>query len=178
MPASPREPTAFERTAELLAVCHRDIGRHLEALEAAGARAGDDPGPLRKALAFFDLMLAVHQPDEEVDVFPALLSAAVRPDERSQAYELVARLMVEHRELAALWIELRPALARIAEGRQAVPPGEARVRFAALYRIHLGREERELERLLRLVPAERLERIARSIAARHAHAGFKGPGSA
>lgn len=178
MPETSREPTAYERTAELLAVCHRDIGRHLEALERAGDRADGDLEPLRKALAFFDLMLAVHQPDEEIDVFPALLAAAVRPDERSRAYELVARLMVEHRELSALWLALRPALARLADGLDAVLPGEARVRFAALYRLHLGREERELERLLRLVPSDRLERIARSIAARHQRAGFGGPGGA
>lgn len=178
---APREPTAFDRTAALLAVCHRDIERHLATLERLpgddGAFRPDAAGAarLREALACFDQALAIHQPDEEIDIFPALLAAAVRPDDRSHAYELVSRLMVEHRGLSALWTQIRPALARIAgNGTAALPAGDLK-RFSVLYRTHLEREERELAGLLRLVPVQQLERIARSMAARHARAGLLGP---
>ncbi len=64
----------------------------------------------------------MHVSDEEKDVFPALLAAADSPARRAQAFELVSRLLVEHRELAELWHALRVALQPSGPAAVELPP--------------------------------------------------------
>jgi hemerythrin-like domain-containing protein len=64
---------------------------------------------------FHDRLLA-HHDDEERDLFPAVLRAALPGDEADRAQTMVAQLVRQHREIAQLWKQLEPAVQAIANG--------------------------------------------------------------
>jgi hemerythrin-like domain-containing protein len=64
---------------------------------------------------FRDHLLA-HHDDEERDLFPAVLRVARPGDEADRAQAMVAQLVREHREIAQLWEQLKPAVQAIANG--------------------------------------------------------------
>ncbi len=166
-PRAPGDPLA------LLAAYHDCIGHlltHLEDLLADGRYPAERESVARDILTGFDCALHVHLDDEEDDVFPAILAAAESPARRAQAFELVASLLVEHREMTELWTGLRVALGAIGHGVALPFPELTARRFVELCRRHLAREERELGDLARQVPRERLEKVIGSIERRHARA--------
>lgn len=172
------DPRAPASALALLAAYHDCMGNllvHLEDLLAERRlSAGERQAVARDLLASFDCALEVHLGDEEDDVFPALLAAAQSPARRAQAFELVASLLVDHREMAGLWAQIRSTLGAIgAIGEDAgVPfPEPAARRFVDLCRRHLEREERELGDLVRRIPGDRLEAVTRSIERRRSRAG-------
>jgi hemerythrin-like domain-containing protein len=171
-PPRPNDTPPADRALALLAAYHaciRDLLVHLEDLVAEGRRGGSDREAVaRDFLTGFDDVLGVHLGDEEDDVFPAILAASDSPARRAQAFELVSSLLVEHREMAALWTALRAAL--VAPGGASSPPlpDVTMRRFIDLCRRHVAREERELSDLARRIPAGRLEQVVESMTRRHA----------
>lgn len=57
-----------------------------------------------------------HHEDEEHDLFPAVLQAAQPGAEADRAQAMVAQLVREHREIAALWQQLESTVQAIANG--------------------------------------------------------------
>ena len=64
---------------------------------------------------FHDRLLA-HHDDEERDLFPAVLRVAQSGEEADRARAMVAQLVREHHEIAALWKQLEPTVQAIASG--------------------------------------------------------------
>ena len=60
-------------------------------------------------------VLAHHQ-DEELELFPAVLEAALPGAEAGRARAMVDQLVAEHREVARLWKELEPSIEAVARG--------------------------------------------------------------
>jgi hypothetical protein len=149
--------------------CLGELLSHLGDLLAEGVRKpGEREAVARDILVGFDCALHVHLDDEEDDVFPAILAAAESPGRRAQAFELVSSLLVEHREMAELWLGLRVALGAIGHGIAVPFPEYTARRFLDLCHRHLEREERELGDLVRGIPPARLAQVTESIARRHA----------
>ena len=67
-------------------------------------------------LKMFSDRLLAHHDDEERDLFPAVLRVARSGDEADRARSMVAQLVREHREIAQLWQQLKPAVQAVATG--------------------------------------------------------------
>lgn len=159
---------------ESLGRCHRCVAGMLGRLEALvaevaapGATETTLPDRARALVAEIDEALKVHVDDEEADIFPALLAASDSPARRAQAFELVASLLVEHRELAELWHALRIPLQAIGAGVTVAFPGGTAADFLVRLRAHIEREDIELAELMGVLDAARSREIAVSIAHRH-----------
>jgi hemerythrin-like domain-containing protein len=108
---------AIASTFDSLDACHRDIGRHLESLQAL-ARHLEDQGvdnfaraEAGRIEAFFSGTSRQHHADEEQKVFPPLLSSG-----DADLVHAVRRLQQDHGWIEENWIELAPRLRAIAEG--------------------------------------------------------------
>lgn len=130
---------------DVLDVCHRHtlfaLGK-LAALVARLKRQGADPESRAIAadiVRFFSTTAREHHEDEELHLFPSLLSAA-EPD----IVQAVLRLQQDHHWLHIDWMELSPQLEAIAAGQtsydiDALTEG-AQV-FIALSHDHIALEE-------------------------------------
>jgi len=172
MPETRATPGDAPSALDALGWHHRRIAATLRDLEALAADAakGDIPGlPARvpPVVTAIDEDLGVHIDDEEQDIFPAVLAASGSPARTSQAFALVAALLVEHRELAEQWHELRVRLLAAAGGLAAPFPVAPARDFAQRLRVHAEREDFELAELVRLLDPERARHVAAAIAARH-----------
>jgi hypothetical protein len=67
-------------------------------------------------LKMFRHGVLAHHEDEEHDLFPAVLQVAQPGAEAERAQAMVAQLVREHREIAALWKQLEPTVQAIANG--------------------------------------------------------------
>lgn len=145
-----RAPAAgFDQPFEMLAACHERVERMLGLLErlaahlpqhGADAQARD---AARDVMRYFDQAAPHHHEDEERHVLPALREAAREPGQAGLA-ALADRLHIDHEQMAAAWAALRVPLAGIVAGHG--PPEvtlDAVPGFAALYRAHVEREDRE-----------------------------------
>jgi Hemerythrin HHE cation binding domain len=144
----------------------------LEAITADFAATPRPPGYPERAhavVACLDAVLGIHLLDEEMDMFPAVLSAE-SPARHAQAFALVSSLLVDHRDLTVQWHALRVALLASAGGLHADFPIDAVPEFATRLRDHLQRESAELPGLLETLNPERSRRLSESITARHAAA--------
>jgi hemerythrin-like domain-containing protein len=94
-----------------------------------------------ETLSAFDRAVVDHHADEEADLFPAVLKSAARGDEYDRVQAMVDRLVAEHREIEALWKQLKPSLRSAAVGK----PTEVSARDVAdltrLYAAHAAYEE-------------------------------------
>jgi hemerythrin-like domain-containing protein len=145
-----RAPAAgFDQPFEMLAACHERVERMLGLLERLAAhlpRQGADAqarDAARDVMRYFDQAAPQHHEDEERHVLPALREAA-RESGQAALAALADRLHADHEQMAAAWAALRVALAGIVAGQG--PPGvtlDAVPGFAALYRAHIEREDRE-----------------------------------
>ena len=162
---------------ESLGASHRCLSALFDRLEQLLGRDGDQrqlQPQFGSVATEFDEALDKHLQDEECDVFPALLATASSPDRREQAYALVSRLLVEHREMTEIWSRLRVALRARSAGLAGPPYQEDARAFIEICRRHLELEDREFGDLMQAVPRPRLESMAQSIARRHAPAEIEG----
>ena len=99
--------------------CHAGFVTVLEAalglpeMIAAAARSRACAADMLKM--FRDHLLA-HHDDEERDLFPAVLRVAQPGEEAQHARAMVEQLVREHREIAQLWEQLKPAVQAVANG--------------------------------------------------------------
>jgi hemerythrin-like domain-containing protein len=135
----------FDEPFEMLAACHERVERMLRLLErlaehlprhGADAQAQD---AARDVLRYFDQAAPHHHEDEERHVLPAL-----RASGEATAIALADRLHADHAQMSAAWAALRVPLVEIAAGRWAAGGAFTSVAaFAALYREHVRREDRD-----------------------------------
>lgn len=117
-------------------------------------------------LRYFDDAGAKHHQDEEVDLFPALLAAAP-PSAQAFVRQTIDRLVVQHREMDAVYAQLRPLLIALIDG-QAVQLDPALCdRLHTLYIEHIAIEEHELLPLAGdQLDADAIARLGAAMAAR------------
>lgn len=162
----------FEVPLEMLSACHGRIEAQCALLRRLvthmGTNGADDEarGAAQAVMRYFDTAAQHHHADEEVDLFPALLRAAPQRGAMASTTELVALLRTQHRELEALWRQLRAGLQRVAAG-EAVALDAAVEPLIELYAAHIEREEGELLPLARtLLEAAELDPIGAAMRAR------------
>lgn len=135
--------SSYAAPFELLAACHERVARSLALLQRLVDHVdanGVDPTAAAAAadvLRYFDLAAPLHHEDEERHVFPAVAGdAALAP--------VCARLVAEHRAIAAQWALLRPLLASAAAALADIDVGALRTEaaaFVALHDAHLRTED-------------------------------------
>lgn len=148
LPGHSAPAAGFEAPFEMLATCHERVERMLK-LQARLQQHLLDKGcdesarqAARDVMRYFDIAAPLHHQDEELHVFPPLLSG---PDASLRG--LVAKLLQDHRRMEADWSDARRVLTAIAESASAgwtpLTPEQAGAldRFAALYRQHLDDED-------------------------------------
>ncbi|MBL0088665.1 MAG: hemerythrin domain-containing protein [Ideonella sp.] len=95
-----------------------------------------------ETVKFFNEVVYAHHNEEERDLFPAVLSSAIKGDERDTVQAIVDQLVREHREVEADWEALQPALKAIAKGHEAVLEGDAVQVLVTRYLAHAHFEEK------------------------------------
>ena len=101
----------FEQPFEMLEACHERVHRSLDLLRRIVAHIeakGHDEqsrSALGDVLRYFDIAGPLHHQDEELHVFPALLTHS-----DGLVREAVAQLQAEHVLMYRLWSELRQVL--------------------------------------------------------------------
>ncbi|GIX23416.1 MAG: hypothetical protein KatS3mg122_0647 [Caldimonas sp.] len=140
----------FDQPFEMLEACHERAQRSVALLQRLIEhlhRLGNDE-PARQAavdvLRYFDIAAPHHHDDEERHVFPPLL-ALPRDAVHAPVLDAVRRLQQDHRRMRRLWVRLREALHRLAQGLQTdFSPQQRRLAqdFIALYDRHIALEER------------------------------------
>ncbi len=138
----------MEAPFEMLAACHERVERMLALLARlqqhliAEGRDESARQAARDVMRYFDIAAPLHHEDEELHVFPPLMTG---PDDGLRT--LVQRLIQDHRDMEMAWPAARSALQTIAEGLAAdwapLSPDQAGAlnRFAALYGRHLKDED-------------------------------------
>lgn len=137
------ETARVDDPLEALQACHRQIEEQLAALERLGrsegsARDDDLRSKAQAVLQFFDGSGALHEQDENHDLFPLLRARAAAKD-RAVIAAVIDELEREHASLDALWQRLRQSLSAIVAGEGSLD-GEGLERFAWLYRKHMENE--------------------------------------
>lgn len=128
---------------EALQACHRQIEEQLAALErlarsGGGARDDELRSTARAVLQFFDGSGALHEQDENHDLFPLLRERAGAKD-RAVIAAVIDELEREHASLDGLWQRLRQSLSAMGAGEGSLDRGGLE-RFAWLYRKHMENE--------------------------------------
>jgi hemerythrin-like domain-containing protein len=146
LPGFDAPAVGFEQPYAMLEACHERVQRTLDLLGRLldyVADQGHDAQTRAAAadvLRYFDLAAPLHHEDEEQHVFPLLLA---RGDPTVQAS--VRQLQAEHREMEALWAQIRATLLHWREagatGRADAALQSGVERFRALYAGHIPREE-------------------------------------
>lgn len=176
----------FDEPLAFLAACHQRVLRAIDTLErllphlASRGVDADAMTAAQAVLRYFDEAAPLHHADEESDLFPVLLARAEQPDDRATAFDLTARLMVEHRGFTRCWSDIRGPLAEVAAGRTATIDAAAATGLVDGYRGHVAREDAALPGLVaRLLTPDDLARIGAAMARRRGvpH-GATAPGSA
>lgn len=114
-----RQATEADAPLQDFSRCHEGFVTVLEAslglpeMIATAARSRSCAADMLKM--FHDSLLA-HHDDEERDLFPAVLRVAQPGDEANRARAMVEQLVREHREIAQVWKQLKPAVQAIANG--------------------------------------------------------------
>jgi hemerythrin-like domain-containing protein len=145
LPGFSAPAVGFEQPFAMLEACHERVLRTLALLarlrthvQQHGADA-DARQAARDVLRYFDIAAPLHHQDEELHVFPLLLTHA-DPEVRA----LVQRLQEDHVAMAAEWAAARVPLQALAEAAVApfTPGDEAALdRFARRYAGHIVAEE-------------------------------------
>lgn len=124
--------------------CHAGILdklNDLDRLPALLAPAVEARRIASESLDFFTHAVYEHHGEEEQELFPAVLSSAVKGAERDQVQALVDRLVQEHRDVEAAWEGLKPHLKAIAKGHDAALDTAALSQLVAHYKGHARFEE-------------------------------------
>jgi len=135
----------FEQPFAMLEACHERVERTLTLLQRLRAyvreQAADDAArqAARDVLRYFDIAAPLHHQDEELHVFPLLLSQGA-----PSVVAVVQQLQHDHTCMAADWAAARGALQAIADGAAAGFGAEDEARldqFAQRYQQHIQAEE-------------------------------------
>lgn len=100
--------------------CHHDFvaqlhsALYLPELVTAAAKARAMANDL---LTMFRESLAAHHVDEERELFPAVVSAALPGAELDEVRAMVVQLEREHRDMEARWAQLLPSIEAVAAGQ-------------------------------------------------------------
>jgi len=117
------EPVHIDGALAGFSECHHEFVARLHSalylpdlvMAAAKARAMADD-----LLKMFREGVTTHHAQEENELFPAVLRAALPGAELDEARAMVAQLVREHRYMEARWAQLRPAVEAVARGEN--PP--------------------------------------------------------
>lgn len=154
--------------------CHVGILTHLD--EFAQLPALLEPANRARKIAndtlgFFREAVYEHHAEEERELFPAVLASAVKGDERDRVSVIVNQLTAEHRTIEAAWLQLEPALKKVAKG-QASDLNLAGVdSLVSQYRAHAAYEESHFLPVAHAVlsrNANHMEALSMSLHLRHA----------
>jgi hemerythrin-like domain-containing protein len=177
LPGFSNPAPGLEAPLEMLDACHDRIRRQCATLlrlkAHVGAKGVDDPAKTaaRGVLRYFDTAAPHHHQDEEQDLFPALIESMAGSDPVC-IRELTDRLTNDHRTLERLWRRVRSWLVAIESGKPASAPDEIDS-FVETYEQHAKLEEQELLPMAaRLLGAEDLDRIGRSMRLRRGITSF------
>lgn len=158
----------FDDPLEMLEACHGRIQSQcatLKKLLEYLPRHGCDMQAQQAAqaiLRYFDTAGQHHHQDEECDLFPCLCETP-----NTEARELVARLLDEHKGMEAAWLRLRPMLLAIADGKSGELDKAAAEQFVDVYDRHIEVENGKLLPLAtRLLSDSQLKTLGQSMAAR------------
>lgn len=139
----------FERPLQMLEACHDRIRMQCETLcnLAAHLRAQGCDGQAQQAasnvMRYFDSAGRHHHEDEELDLFPCMVTAATGQN-AERVVLLVEQLKHEHLEMEKMWSGLRKTLELIAHGGSATLDALEVSRFCAVYRTHIALEDANL----------------------------------
>jgi pyridoxamine 5'-phosphate oxidase len=143
-------PVGFDQPLAALRACHRRIEKQLATLTSLQrhvAKSGCDAEARAAAeaiLKYFMEAAPKHHADEEADLFPRVLRAAEGLGNRANAFELVAHLLVEHRDMEDIWVRVQAELEALLSGEAQTLDAQLCRDFAHIYADHIGREEKQL----------------------------------
>lgn len=131
---------------DLLQTCHEKATHFVSLLERLqrylrGARRADTPAQETslQLIRYFDRAAPDHHADEEQDLFPLIAAASSATDDLQS---VMRNLTDQHRELEALYLDIRHWLCAVCEGSASIAPISKISAFASLYRAHIEIEER------------------------------------
>lgn len=166
-------PAGFDQPLAALSACHRRIENQMATLirlQKHVARSGFDNDARIAAvgiLRYFVQAAPHHHADEENDLFPRVLRAAEASADRAQAFELVSHLLVEHRDMEAIWEMLHHALQGLQSGEKTQLDGQLCKEFTRIYSSHMEREDKLLFPLAaRLLSQRELQSLGNAMAHR------------
>lgn len=135
----------FDAPLEMLRACHSRImaqcstlTKLLQYLPEHGCDAQARQAA-QAILRYFNTAGQYHHQDEEMDLFPLLLSTP-----STEAHDLVMRLIGQHHDMESAWLRLHPMLQAIAEGTADKLEEKAVVNFILLYDRHIVLENAQL----------------------------------
>jgi len=132
--------------------CHIGILHHLEGLSELLSQFNNAQVAQKIAqetFNYFHLGMKAHHEEEELELFPAVLSSALPGEERNLVVHLIDKLTHQHRVLESEWKEIELALKAIIKGH---PNTLDHVHFKLLinrYQTHASLEERDFCHWLR-----------------------------
>lgn len=165
----PEPAPGFDQPVAVLRHCHDRIRKQLSTLHKLLAHL-DEHGPDTDAqqaaaavLKYFETAAHLHHEDEEQDLIP-LLQAEARGDDAAALAAAVPRLLDEHRQMAAMWEELKPQLLLVANGGSALLSAPQVERFAAAYASHMEVEENLVAPMaMRLLSPQQLKQLGEAM---------------
>lgn len=146
MTTQPASPPSTANAVTDFSQCHVGITSRLTALAglpALLAPAAQARQLAAESLAFFEEVIEEHHGAEERELFPAVISSAVRGEERDLVKALADQLVAEHRQIEAAWARLVPGLKAVAKGRDSDLDAAAVQQLVDRYLAHAAFEERE-----------------------------------
>ena len=145
-----RAPAAgVEAPFDLLAACHDRVRRSLDLLErlqthiATNGCDDDARSAATDVMRYFDIAAPLHHQDEELHVFPAVLTSG---DAASVA--LIHKLQEDHRHMHDAWTQAREVLQFIVNSAMDhrtplnVEQSQALLAYSRLYAQHMEAEEK------------------------------------
>lgn len=146
MQASEPSSGSAEQPLDTFSQCHAGILAQMHSLAELPALLEPAAQARRIAgqmLKFFPKVVRAHHAEEEQELFPAVLSAAVKGPERELVQVMMERLTAEHRQVEAMWSRLEPALTAVAKGRDTDLNASAVQRLVTTYIDHAQYEEQQ-----------------------------------
>ena len=169
-PGSPAGPT-FEEPFEMLLACHDRVARMLDLIGKIREHLlqfGADEQvrqACRDVMRYFDKAGPQHHRDEELHVFPTLIGT-----QDLEMIQIVAKLQIDHQEMARRWVIARSLLDDIESGfrtRFNQADDEILQAFADMYKEHMRDEEKlAFPRAQEEILPERLQAMSKDMQTR------------
>lgn len=137
----PENLPGFDDPIGLLRACHEKMLHHCDLLDGLVDRDDIDSDAReagRTVTRYFTQSAPLHHRDEEEDIFPRINRLSLK------TAELIHNLKKEHETLDELWMKLEPVLKRLPDDGFSDEFRQTAAEFTALYRQHIGQENREL----------------------------------